>query len=44
MLLLPGAHVCSDCGSAYVFHVLFDLCKCDMFVCFDVCGVFVVVE
>ena len=28
----------------YVFYVLFDVCKCDVFVCFDACGVFVVVE
>ena len=41
---LPGAHVCSDCISVYAFHVLFDVCKCDIFVCFYMCGVFVVVE
>ena len=26
------------------FHVLFDECKCDVFVNFDMCGVFVVLE
>ena len=24
-----------------MFHISFDVCKCDVFVCFDVCGVFV---
>ena len=28
----------------HAFHVLFDVCKCDVFVCFDVCIVFVVDE
>ena len=32
LLIFP---VCSDCGSMYVFHALFDMCKCGVFVCFD---------
>ena len=33
------AQACSDCGSVYyVFHALFDACKCDVY------GVFLVVE
>ena len=27
-----------------MFHVLLDVRKCDVLVCFDVCGVFVVIE
>ena len=27
----------------YALHVLFDVCKCDVYVCSDVCGVFVLV-
>ena len=38
------ARVCSNCCSVYEFHVLFDVCKCDVFVCFDVYGVFAVVD
>ena len=40
---LPGAQVCSDCSNVYAFNVLFDVCRCDICVCFDACGVFVVV-
>ena len=43
-LFVPVVHVCSDCGSGYSFYGLFDECKCGVFVCFDVCGVFLVVE
>ena len=27
---LHGVQVCSDCGSVYTCHVLFDVCKCDV--------------
>ena len=37
--------VCSNCESMYAFYVFFGVCKCDVFVCFDVCvGVFLVVK
>ena len=41
---LYGAQVCNNCDSVYVFYVLPDVCKCDVFMCFDMCGVVVVVE
>ena len=25
-----------ECGGVYAFYVLFDLCKCDVFMCFNV--------
>ena len=28
----------------YAFYILSDVCKGDVFVCFEVCGVFMVVE
>ena len=31
-------------GSVYAFHVLLDVCKYDVLMCFDVFSVFVVVE
>ena len=31
-----GAQVYSDCGRVYALHVLFDVCNCDVFACFDV--------
>ena len=37
--LLPGAQICNDSSHVYEFHVLVDMYKCDVFVCFDVCGV-----
>ena len=33
---LPVAQVCSECGSVYAFYILFDVWKCDVFLCFDV--------
>ena len=30
--LSPGVQVCGDRGNVYAFYVLFDLCKCDIFV------------
>ena len=33
-----------DCGSVYVFYVLFDICKCDGFMCFELYSLVVVVE
>ena len=40
MYFSPAAKGCGDCGST--FYVLFDEGKCDVFVCFDECGVFLV--
>ena len=34
LVCFPGTHVCSmHCGSVYAFYVLFDMCKCNNFVC-----------
>ena len=40
---LSGARICSDCECIYA-SCLFDVCKCDVFMCFDMCGVFVIIE
>ena len=44
--------VCCECGSVYTFYILFDVCKCDVFMCLKLInintpylgGVLVVVE
>ena len=41
---LSGAQVSIYCGSVYAIYVLFDMCKCNFLVCFDVCDVFLVVD
>ena len=39
VLFFPSAQVCGDCESVYAFDILFDVHKCVVFVCFDVCSV-----
>ena len=39
---LHGAQVFGYCGCVYTFYILFGVCKCDVFVGFDIFDVFVV--